>query len=108
MIWRSAIVAAYVALAVVVGVAYGLTGLATLLFFYFCAAVWTTFLLNWGALARAAGRWHVRRLETPRPEDATGLPRPPDGDLQPTPDAVAMRPETLTALHRRRRPAPAL
>ena len=56
VIWRSAIIAAYVALAVVVGIAYGLRGLAVLLFFYFWAGAWGVFLLAWGFIAREAGR----------------------------------------------------
>ncbi len=109
MVWRSAIVAAYVALAVVVGVTYGLRGFATLCFFYFCAAAWTAFLLNWGSLARAAGRWNVRRLETPPPELKPDGSKPPsDGDLQPAPEAVFVPPETLLARTRRRRPVHAV
>jgi hypothetical protein len=70
VIWRSAIVAAYVALAIVVGVAYGLQGLAVLSFFYFWAVAWVVFVLAWGWAARAAGRWNFRRLDTGRPGGA--------------------------------------
>ena len=62
MIWRSAIIAGYVALAVVITAAYGARGLAILLFFYFWAGSWAVFLLAWGWAARAASRWHFRRL----------------------------------------------
>jgi hypothetical protein len=65
VIWRSAIISCYVALAVLVTVVYGGRGLATLLFFYFCAGAWVVFLLVWGWAARSAGRWNVRRLEGP-------------------------------------------
>jgi hypothetical protein len=60
VVWRSAIVACYVVLAIVVGVAYGFQGLATLLFFYFLTAAWLVFVLAWGWAARAAADWHFR------------------------------------------------
>ena len=60
MIWRSGIIAGYVALAAVVTVAYGPRGLATLLFFYFCAGSWVAFVVAWGWAARAAARWRFR------------------------------------------------
>ena len=60
MIWRSAVIACYVALAAVVTVAYGARGLATLLFFYFCAGSWVAFVVAWGWAARAAARWRFR------------------------------------------------
>ena len=63
VIWRSAIVAAYVALAILVGIAYGGSGLTTLFFFYLWAGAWFVFALVWGRAARAAGRWNVERLE---------------------------------------------
>lgn len=66
MVWRSAILASYVALAVVVGVAYGGRGLLVLSFFYLWAGAWAIFLLAWGWAARAAGRLSVRRLDRPR------------------------------------------
>jgi hypothetical protein len=65
VIWRSAIIACYVALAILVTVAYGGRGLATLLFYYFCAGAWVVFLLAWNRVSRSAGRWHGRRLEGP-------------------------------------------
>ena len=66
MIWRSAIIAGYVALAILITVAYGGRGLATLLFFYFCAGAWVVFLVAWNWASRAAGRWNLRRLEPPQ------------------------------------------
>jgi hypothetical protein len=63
VIWRSAIVAAYIALAIVVGVAYGGHGVVVLAFFYLWAGAWVAFLLAWGWAARAAGRWNSRRLD---------------------------------------------
>jgi hypothetical protein len=63
VIWRSAIVASYAALAIVVGIAYGARGLLILSFFYFWAGVWIAFVLVWGQAARAAGRWNFRRLD---------------------------------------------
>jgi cation transporter-like permease len=65
VIWRSAIIAGYVALAILITVAYGGRGLATLVFFYFCAGAWVVFLVAWNWAARSAGRWNMRRLETP-------------------------------------------
>jgi hypothetical protein len=58
------IVACYVALAILVAVAYGGRGLATLFFFYFAAGAWVVFLLVWSKAARAAGRWNVQRLDS--------------------------------------------
>jgi hypothetical protein len=60
VIWRSAIIAGYIALAGVIGVAYGGRGLAILLFFYLCAGSWVAFLLAWGWAARAAAHWRFR------------------------------------------------
>ena len=65
MIWRSAIIAGYIALAILITIAYGGRGLATLSFFYFCAGAWVVFVLLWSWAARSAGRWNVRRLEGP-------------------------------------------
>ena len=62
MIWRSAVLAPYLVLAVVVTVAYGAQGLVTLLFFYFVAGAWLAFVLEWGSLARNAGRWNAERV----------------------------------------------
>jgi hypothetical protein len=68
VIWRSTIVAGYVALAILIGVAYGADGLATLLFFYVIAGAWVVFLLTWNWAGRTAGRWSFKRLDTgPRP-----------------------------------------
>ena len=107
MIWRSAIIAAYLGLAGGVGVTYGFRGFAILCFFYFCAGAWTAFLLPWGSLARAAGRWNVRRLETPPREDGRDASEPPDGDLELAPEAVALPRDALAVRVARRRPAPA-
>jgi len=72
VIWRSAIVAGYIALAIVIGIAYGGRGLAILSFFYFWAGAWAAFFLIWGWASRAFGRWHFHRLDsapvTPRAE----------------------------------------
>jgi hypothetical protein len=64
MIWRSVIVAGYVALAIVIGVAYGARGLEVLFFYYFWAGGWFAFILVWGRAARAAGRWNYQRVES--------------------------------------------
>jgi hypothetical protein len=87
VIWRSAIVAGYIALAILIGIAYGAQGLAILLFFYFWAGAWAVFLLVWGSAARAAGQWNFRRLDTapPRPE-RTGS-RPDEGERRRHPEA---------------------
>jgi hypothetical protein len=108
VIWRSAIVASYLALAMVVGVAYGPRGFAILCFFYFCATAWMAFLLPWGSLARAAGRWNVRRLETPPTHDDVDDSHPRDGDPEVVPDSVALQHASLRARRRKRQPAPAL
>jgi hypothetical protein len=62
VIWRSVIIAGYVALAILVGVAYGGRGLETLLFFYFYAGAWVVFLLAWNWASREAGRRYFRRI----------------------------------------------
>jgi hypothetical protein len=64
VIWRSAIVAGYIAFAIVIGVAYGGRGLAILSFFYFWAGAWVVFLLMWSWAARAVGRWNFHRLDS--------------------------------------------
>ena len=71
VIWRSAIVAVYVVLAILVGVAYGGGGLTILFFFYLWAGAWLVFALVWGHAARAAGRWNVERSER-GPSDGGG------------------------------------
>lgn len=82
MIWRSTIVAGYMLLAIVVGIAYGGRGLAILFFFYFWATAWLVFVLVWGWAARTAGRWNVRRLESaPVRRERTGS-RPGEGDAE--------------------------
>jgi len=62
VIWRSAILACYPVLAVVVGAGYGAQGLTILLFFYFSVAAWAAFMLAWGSLARRAGEWNWERV----------------------------------------------
>jgi cation transporter-like permease len=62
VIWRFAILLPYGVLAAVVAVAYGLEGLATLMYFYFVAGVWLAFVLAWGSLARTAGRRNAERV----------------------------------------------
>jgi hypothetical protein len=75
VIWRSVIVAAYFALAILVGIAYGGQGLAILSFFYFWAGTWAVFLLVWGWAARAAGRWNYERLvSAPLRRERNGSP----------------------------------
>jgi hypothetical protein len=108
VIWRTTIVAGYVALAVLVGIAYGGRGLAVLLFFYLWAGAWAGFLLVWGWAARAAGRWNVRRLERPRPDggSSNGLGGRLGEPLEPDPAATPDRVPAGDAA--RRRPAPAL
>lgn len=61
MMWRSAIVGAYVVFATVVGIAYGLHGLVVVGFFGLWAAAVTVFLLAWGGVARRGGRWYHGR-----------------------------------------------
>jgi hypothetical protein len=63
VIWRSAIIAGYLALAIVIGIAYGGHGLTVLFFFYFCAGAWVAFLVAWNWASRAAGRWSFRGLD---------------------------------------------
>ena len=72
MIWRSVIVAAYVALAILVGVAYGGRGLFVLSFFYLWAGAWAAFLLVWDWVARAGGRWSFHRLDRGPPRKRHG------------------------------------
>ena len=62
MIWRSAIIAVYVALAVVVGIAFGWQGLLALSFYYFCAGAWGAFVLAWNWVSREAGRRYFGRV----------------------------------------------
>jgi hypothetical protein len=82
VIWRSVIVAGYVALAILVAIAYGGRGLATLFFFYFTAGAWVVFLLVWGRAARAAGRWNFERLDhAPLPSEQNGS-SPGDGEAE--------------------------
>jgi hypothetical protein len=61
------IIAGYVALAIVIGVAYGGHGLAVLFFFLVCAGAWVAFLVAWNWASRAAGRWSFRRLDDAAP-----------------------------------------
>jgi hypothetical protein len=69
VIWRSVIVAGYLALAIAIGIAYGSRGLTVLLYFYLLAGVWAAFVFAWGWLAREAGRRHVERLNEAPPGD---------------------------------------
>ncbi|MGH3051271.1 MAG: hypothetical protein ACRDLK_14035 [Gaiellaceae bacterium] len=55
MIWRSLIASFYLALAVIVGVAYGWHGLMVLGFFYFCSGAWLVAFVVWGRTATAWG-----------------------------------------------------
>lgn len=104
MVWRSAIIAAYAAFAVLIGVVYGGRGLEALLFFYLFAAAWAMFFLVWGRAARAAGRWNVERLSTtPLDRVGTGV-RPGGGDVEAAEAVVRAAPPTGT---RQPRPAPA-
>lgn len=107
MIWRGAILAGYVAFAVLIGIAYGGRGLAVLLFFYFWAGVWGAFLLVWGWAARAAGRWNVRRLERFRPggDGSTGSGAGGDEPGEPEPVAAPDRVPAVDAARRRHAPA---
>jgi hypothetical protein len=61
-----ALLLAYLALAVVIGTAYGGAGLAILLFFYVLPLAWLAFLSGWGWTARLAGHWNFRRLDRGR------------------------------------------
>jgi hypothetical protein len=72
VIWRSAIVAGYIALAIVIGIAYGGRGLAILFFFYFWAGAWAAFFLIWDWAARVAGRWNFHRVDTPPASSRVG------------------------------------
>jgi hypothetical protein len=101
MIWRSAIVAGYVALAIVIGVAYGAQGLEVLFFYYVWAFAWVAFLLVWGWAARAAGRWNIERVERAPDDDHGKGWRRGRGE----PEKVELGVQTSSA-HRRRQPVP--
>ena len=104
MRWRSAVIAGYAALAVVVAAGDGLPGLEILAFYYAWAGIWVVFLLAWGRLARDAGRWNHDRLLDPDPADEGHDAGRPDGaELLP---AAADAPSPVPAV-RRRRVAPA-
>lgn len=62
VIWRAAIIAGYVALAVLIGFAYGGRGLAILFFLYFWAGAWAAFILAWNWASREIGRRYFHRL----------------------------------------------
>jgi hypothetical protein len=100
VIWRSAIVSGYIALAILIGLAYGGHGLLVLFFYYCWAGAWVVFFLAWGWAARAAGRWNYRRVESV----------PPDRERKGSPpragEAAAAEPDRLDV--ERRRPAPVL
>jgi hypothetical protein len=66
VIWRAAIGAVYIGLAIVVGVAYGWHGLLVLSFLYVSSAAWFVFIVVWGRLAHTAGRWNAERLDQRR------------------------------------------
>jgi hypothetical protein len=97
MIWRSMVAGAYVALAVVVGVAYGGRGLAVLSFFYFWAGAWVVFLLVWGRAARAAGRWNFHRLDTAPPQQGSSGSGAANGDADVIEDLVVSAAPTAAA-----------
>jgi hypothetical protein len=105
VIWRSAIVAAYAALAIVVGISAGGRGLAILFFFYFWAGGWVAFLAVGGWAVRAAGRWNFRRLDTAVADDDE-----PDGPGYGEPEEVGAERgfEPTPMPTPKRRPAPAL
>src|SRR5690242_14936742 len=109
MIWRSVVAGAYVALAIVVGVAYGGHGLAVLSFFYFWAGAWVVFLLVWGRAARAAGRWNFRRLQTASPDRRSSSSDSANGEPDVIGAEVCAEPATEPSLATKRsRPLPAL
>ena len=82
MVWRSAIVAGYIALAIAVGIAYGGRGLVILSFAYFWAAAWVVFLLAWGWAAHAAGRWNYRRVDSVPSQRERNGSRPGEGEAE--------------------------
>jgi hypothetical protein len=97
MVWRSAIVAGYAALAVVIGAAYGSRGLVVLLFFYAWAGAWVVFMLVWGRVARAAGHWSCERASTAPTRREGREPRPGTGEEAAAGDAgVAPAPPPAT------------
>jgi hypothetical protein len=104
VIWRSAIVAGYVAFAIVIGIAYGGRGLVVLFYFYFWAGAWVAFLLVWGWAARAAGRWNFERLDTaPLPRERNGS-RPGKGEAEAVePHGVGVERDSLPAPDAKRR-----
>ena len=107
MICRAVVVGAYLALAIVVGVAYGGRGLFVLSFFYLWAGAWLVFILVWGRAARDAGRWSLRRRTAPPERDAIGSDSQ-DG-LAAVIEEAGGRDESEPALvGSRRRPSPAL
>jgi len=83
VIWRAFIVAAYIALAIVIGIAYGLSGLTVLSFYYLWAGFWVVFALVWGRAARRAGRWNVERPEAQPAHSEADRPRPGNGEPEP-------------------------
>jgi hypothetical protein len=106
VIWRSAIVAAYVLLAVLVGTAYGGSGLTTLFFFYLWAGAWVVFALVWGRAARAAGRWNVERLErAPSVSDGDSSEPGKGESVMDEHQGVSVEPGAISArIARRRKP----
>ena len=51
----------YAALAVVVGVAFGLKGVLALCFYYPCAGAWGAFVLTWNWVSREGGGRYLQR-----------------------------------------------
>ncbi len=98
------IVAGYGALAILVGIAYGGQGLATLFFFYFCAGAWVAFLLVWNWAARAAGRWNYERLDREPLRRESNRSRPGQGE----PEATEQPSSLDGAQPQEREPVPAL
>lgn len=108
MFWRSAIVAGYLALAIVIGIAYGWRGLAILSFFYFYSGAWAAFALVWGAAARAAGRWNFERMDTPIGDGRSGRPHGEPAEPSEAPEIVVERDSDPVPAPERRRPVPVL
>ena len=89
----------YLALAILVGVAYGLHGLEILSFFYFWSGAWVVFFGVWGRAARAAGRWNVDRAETVPVRPERDDSRPAAGEPEPAAQReLAVQRDPLAAL----------
>jgi hypothetical protein len=105
VIWRSTIVAGYVALAIVIGIAYGGRGVATLSFFYFWPAAWLVFLGAWGWAARAAGRWNFERSDSGPLRRKRNGSRPGEGEAEAAAVEVGVERDSLAAPAPKRRKA---